>query len=222
MFDAQSVDKDDPVSGCEDHEDQSQSPEEPSTNSSTSKLPTHATSSDTDKDDRTTICRRDSVRTTSTPSPPNAQHSPERSRYDTRIPAGSWRSHTPAQIAQHRKETGVLPADAKPGIEDSVLRYEEDQSSKSSNGLRDRSPERKLVPGTIVRHVDLQYFPTDAAPEGQSEVLNVSSGGKILVKYRYFLIVGRSGQGILECPTTPSTTKVLATATTRLGMSTAR
>lgn len=200
MFGLLSVDEENPLSGCQDQADRSQSSDEPYNNSSTSNLPADAASLDTGKDDRATIRRRDSVHTTSTPSPPNAQHSPERSRYDTYIPAGSWHSHTPAQIAQHRKETGVLPADAKPGTDDNVLRYGEDQSSKSLQGSRNHSPERKRVPGTIARYVDLQYFATGAEPEGQCEVLDVSSGGRIVVKHRYFLIVGRSGHTTLECP----------------------
>jgi hypothetical protein len=54
--------------------------------------------------------------------------------------------------------------------------------------------------GSIVRHVDFHHFPRSNANPEQGVVVNLPGGGQILQKSRYFLIVGRRGDPLVECP----------------------
>lgn len=55
--------------------------------------------------------------------------------------------------------------------------------------------------GAIVRHVDLHHFPKGNAPKAQGgDVVNLRRDGQVLAKRRYFLVVGRAGNTIIECP----------------------
>jgi hypothetical protein len=65
------------------------------------------------------------------------------------------------------------------------------------NSVR-RSEHKK---GTIVMHVDLHYFPNGDAPQTKGRVIDLSRGGQILEKKdRLFLVVGRLGNSVRECP----------------------
>lgn len=54
--------------------------------------------------------------------------------------------------------------------------------------------------GAIVRHVELHHFPRGGAPHDQGKVVKLPGGGKVLKKSRYFLIVGRTRDKLIECP----------------------
>jgi len=54
--------------------------------------------------------------------------------------------------------------------------------------------------GMIVHHVDLHYFPNNNAPQHQRNVVDLPRGGQVLKKYRMFLVVGRLGNRVRECP----------------------
>lgn len=54
--------------------------------------------------------------------------------------------------------------------------------------------------GMLVMHVDLHYFPNGDAPGGQGNVVDLSRDGQVLEKKeRLFLVVGRSGNSLMEC-----------------------
>jgi hypothetical protein len=55
--------------------------------------------------------------------------------------------------------------------------------------------------GMLVMHVNLHYSPSDNAPRDQGRVVNLSRGGQFLEKKnRLFLVVGRLGNSLMECP----------------------
>jgi len=54
--------------------------------------------------------------------------------------------------------------------------------------------------GAIVRHVDLHHFPKSDAKSDQHDVVDLPRGGQILQKSRFFLIVGRTRNRLVECP----------------------
>jgi hypothetical protein len=57
----------------------------------------------------------------------------------------------------------------------------------------------KQTAGVIVRHVDFHYFSHGKAPKRQGKVVQTVKG-QIIEKKRYFLIVGRAGDRVVECP----------------------
>ena len=54
--------------------------------------------------------------------------------------------------------------------------------------------------GAIVRQMELHHFPRGKAPLGQGPVFNLTGAGEILEKSRFFLVVGRTVDRIIECP----------------------
>lgn len=120
-------------------------------------------------------------------------------RSDTYIPPGDWHSHTKANIFNHRKETGVLSANAQPGSPEAIIMHGH-QQNRLDYSLRPQQQQQQTK-GTIVRHLELHHFPAGDAPKGQGEVTNLSAGrGQALEKSRFFLTVGHLGDRVFECP----------------------
>ena len=100
--------------------------------------------------------------------------------YSPFVPPGNWREHSQEIISQHRRECGVPAA---------------------RDRLESRSPWRsQQTEGKIVRHADFHHFSRGNAPEGQGDIVDLSDGGQIHEKNRFFLIIGRMGGLVLECP----------------------
>lgn len=116
------------------------------------------------------------------------------------IPPGKWRDHNKEQIAQHRVQTGVLPATAKLGTGETVLPHGSRQDAFDETSDRRAGFRNLQTKGTIVRHLDLHHFPDGGAPADQGNVLTASDNSTILAKPRFFLIIGRKGDRITECP----------------------